>query len=135
MAYRVELTRRAEREIDALYDRLSAEDSAAGANWFNGLEDAIFSLERLPHRCPIAAESKTFGRTLRHLIYGAKHSVYRVIYEIDDAHQLVWVRTVRHAAMDEFNPRGRLPSPLPLVLPALFKRGYQFTSGTTERPK
>jgi mRNA-degrading endonuclease RelE of RelBE toxin-antitoxin system len=104
MAYRVEVTRRAEMELQALYDRLSAEDSATGENWFNGLEEAIFSLERLPHRCPVAVESKIWGRTLRHLIYCPKHSGYRVIYEIDEVRRLVWIRTVRHGAMDEFNP-------------------------------
>ncbi len=104
MAYRVELTRRAETELQALYDRISAEDSAACENWFNGLEEAIFSLELLPHRCPVAVESKIWGRTLRHLTYGANHSAYRVIYEIGEVRQLVWIRTVRHGAMDEFNP-------------------------------
>ncbi len=104
MAYRVELTLGAERELEDLYDRLSAEDSGAGANWFKGLEDAIFSLQRFPRRCPIAPESKIWGRTLRHLIFGAKRNVYRVIYEIDEAHKLVWIRTVRHGAMDQFSP-------------------------------
>jgi len=106
MAYRVELTRRAEREMEALYERISAEDSAAGAKWFIGLEAAISSLERLPRRCPVAPESKIWGRPLRHLLYGARGDVYRVIYEIDDTRELIWIRTVRHAAMDEFNPRG-----------------------------
>jgi len=91
--------------MEDLYDRVSAEDSAARVNWLNGLEEAISSLQRLPHRCPVAVESKIWGRTLRHLIYGAKHSLYRLIYEIDDVRQLVWIRTVRHGAMDEFIPR------------------------------
>jgi toxin ParE1/3/4 len=92
--------------MEALWDRLSADDSVAGANWFKGLEDAIFSLERFPHRCPIAPESRIWGRTLRHLIYGAKPHVYRVIYEIYQVRKLVWVRTVRHGAMNEFSPLG-----------------------------
>ncbi len=102
MAYLVELTRRAERDLRDLYDRVSAEDTAVAADWFNGLEEAIYTLERLPRRCPIAAESKKAKRNLRHLLYGAKRDVYRIIFEIDERHLVVRILTVRHAAMDEF---------------------------------
>ncbi len=102
MAYRVELTLRAERDFDYLYQRISADDSAAAARWFNGLEEAIHTLERLPRRCPVAPESKKAKRRLRHLLYGPKRDVYRVIYEIDESRRVVHVLTIRHAAMDEF---------------------------------
>lgn len=39
---------------------------------------------------------------LRHLLYGSKPDVYRVIYEIDEARELVSVITIRHSAMDDF---------------------------------
>lgn len=102
MAYLVELTLRAERDLDYLYRRISADDSAAAAGWFNGLEEAIYTLERLPRRCPVAPESKRAKRRLRHLLVGAKRDVYRVIYEIDEPRKVVRVLTIRHAAMDEF---------------------------------
>ena len=102
MAYLVELTLRAERDLDYLYQRISADDSAAAARWFNGLEAAIYALERLPRRCPPAPESKKAGQKLRHLLFGAKRDVYRVIYEIDESRRAVRVLTIRHAAMDEF---------------------------------
>ena len=102
MAYLVELTLRAERDLDYLYQRISADDSAAAARWFNGLERAIYTLERLPRRCPVAPESKRTKRHLRHLFYGAKRDVYRVIYEIDEPHKLVRILTIRHTAMDVF---------------------------------
>ncbi len=102
MAYLVELTLRAEQDLDYLYQRISADDSAAAARWFNGLEEAIYTLERLPRRCPIAAESKKPKRRLRQLLYGAKRDVYRVIYEIDESRKLVRVLPIRHTAMDKF---------------------------------
>ena len=102
MAYLVELTLRAERDLDDLYQRISADDSAAAARWFNGLEKAIYTLERMPRRCPIAHESKKAKRRLRHLLYGAKRDVYRVIFEINESHKAVRVLTIRHAAMDQF---------------------------------
>jgi len=102
MAYLVELTLRAERDLEYLYQRIAADDSTAAARWFNGLEEAIYTLERLPRRCPVAPESRKTRRRLRHLLYGAKRDVYRVIYEIDEPHKLVQVLTIRHSAMDEF---------------------------------
>jgi plasmid stabilization system protein ParE len=106
MAYLVELTRRAERDLEYLYERISADDSIAAARWFNGLEAAINKLERLPRRCPIAPESKKARRRLRHLLYGAKRDVYRVIYELDESRKVVRVLTIRHSAMDEFISRS-----------------------------
>jgi toxin ParE1/3/4 len=106
MAYLVELTLRAERDLEYLYERISAVDSIAAARWFNGLEAAVHTLERLPRRCPIAPESKKAQRRLRHLLYGAKRDVYRVIYQIDESRKVVRVLTIRHSAMDEFISRS-----------------------------
>jgi len=100
MAYRVELTLRAERDL--LYQRISADDSAEATRWFNGLEAAIGTHERLPRRCPVAPESNNTKRRLRHLLYGAKSDVCPVIYEIDERRKSVRVLTIRHAAMDDF---------------------------------
>jgi plasmid stabilization system protein ParE len=100
MAYLVELTLRAERDLDYLLERISADNSAEAARWFNGLEEVIHTLERWPRRCPLAPESKRAKRRLRHLLHGAKRDVYRVIYEIDESRKVVRVLTIRHAAMD-----------------------------------
>jgi toxin ParE1/3/4 len=102
MAYLVEFTLRAERDLDYICRRISADNSAAAARWIKGLEEAIHTLERLPRRCPIAPEARKAKRRLRHLLYGAKRDVYRVIYEIDEARKLVRIVTIRHTAMDEF---------------------------------
>jgi len=102
MAYLVELTLRAERDLAYLYDRISGDDSIAAARWFKGLEQAIYTLERFPRRCSLAPESRKAKRRLRHLLYGAKRDVYRVIFEIDEPRQTVRVLTIRYGAMDEF---------------------------------
>src|SRR6266851_966205 len=68
MAYAVELTLRAARDLDLLYDRINAAESIAATRWYNGLEQAVFSLERFPRRCPVAHESKRTRRSLRHLL-------------------------------------------------------------------
>ena len=101
MAYAVELTLRAARDLDHLYDRINAAESIAAARWYNGLDQAVYSLEHFPRRCPVAPESKKTRRSLRHLLYGKKPNVYRVIFEIDERRRLVHVLTIRHGAMDE----------------------------------
>ena len=57
MAYRVEITKTAEADLDALYGWVIAHAPHQVAIWFNGLEIAILSLDREPHRCPVAPES------------------------------------------------------------------------------
>jgi toxin ParE1/3/4 len=102
MAYRVELTVRAEQDLHYVFERISADDSAAAALWYFGLEDAIRTLGSFPRRCPVAPESEKSKPELRHLLYGSKRDVYRVIYDIDEPRKLVRVRAIRHSAMDEF---------------------------------
>ena len=100
MAYLVELTDRSARDLQDLFEAKNAPDSATAARWYNGLEKAVFTLERYPARCPVAPEGKRAGRRLRHLLYGKKPHVYRVIYEIDEPNKLVRVLTIRHGARE-----------------------------------
>jgi plasmid stabilization system protein ParE len=97
--YRVDLTARAERDLNFLYDQIHAAESTAAERWFNGLEEAIYTLDRLPHRCPLAPEGKRTGNSLRHLLYGRKPDVYRIIYAIDQPRRMVRILTIRHGAM------------------------------------
>jgi toxin ParE1/3/4 len=98
MAYRVELTDRAARDLELLYLEKNAAESQAAARWYNRLEKAVSALGRYPYRCPVAPESRRMKRKLWHLLYGKKPHIYRVIYEIDEQQQTVWVLTIRHAA-------------------------------------
>jgi len=105
MAYLVELTERAKRDLAGIYEHIRATESAAASRWFDGLETTIYTLENLPLRCPAAPESRKAKRPLRHLLYGKKPHVYRVIYEVEDRRMLVRVLTIRHGAMQEL-PSG-----------------------------
>jgi len=108
MEYVVELTERAARDLNALYKRISAAESST-------VEKAVFSLERSPRRGPRAPESEGAKRFLRHLLYGKKPHVYRVIYEIDGQRRTVRVLTIRHGAREPVklkprkNPRAACP--------------------------
>jgi plasmid stabilization system protein ParE len=107
MAYAVELTLRAERDLDELYEYLSAEHSAAARRWFTGLEKAIFSLEKFPRRCPRAPEARRANWPLRQLLYGGQPDVYRILYVINEMLHIVRVLTIRHGARDAFIARER----------------------------
>jgi plasmid stabilization system protein ParE len=57
MAYRVEIARHAEADLEALYLWVVERAPQQGARWFNGLERAVLSLDQHPKRCPVAPES------------------------------------------------------------------------------
>jgi toxin ParE1/3/4 len=91
MAYRVEIARHAEAELEEWYLWVVARAPRHGARWFNGLERAVLSLNAHPKRCPVAAESSDRHRPLRVLSYGRKPHVYRVFFTVDDSEQVVHV--------------------------------------------
>ena len=62
---------------------------------------------RFPRRCPRAPESRRANGPLRHLLYGSKPNVYRILFEIDEARQILWILTVRHGARDTLNSGER----------------------------
>jgi toxin ParE1/3/4 len=104
MAYLVEFSARAIRDLEVRYVEKDAAESNAAARWYNGLEEAVDALGWYPHRCPLAPEARKLKRKLRHLLYGKKPYVYRVIYELDEGRQAVWVLTMRHGARRKLKP-------------------------------
>ena len=98
MAYRVDITSRAQRDLANLYKEIAAGHSDAALKWYRGLKDAILSLENQPHRCPVTPEK----RQIRHLLYGQKPHIYRVIYRILEKQKLLEVLHIRHGARRKF---------------------------------
>ncbi len=98
MAYLVNLTRRSQRDLAHLYYEINAGTSDAALTWYRGLKRAILSLENHPGRCPVAPEMDK----LRHLLYGNKPHIYRVIYRILERQKQVDVLHIRHGARKPF---------------------------------
>jgi toxin ParE1/3/4 len=98
MAYLVSLSSRAERDLAQLYDDINASDSDAARRWYGGLKRSILSLEELPRRCAITPENRKF----RHLLYGSKPHIYRVIYRIIESMKRVEILHIRHGARRKF---------------------------------
>ena len=100
MAYLVRTMPRAERDLEAIFLYIQAESSAPASRWFEGLAEEIESLSEHPQRNPTIIEDPT----LRHLLYGFKPHIYRIIYSIDPFRKIVNVIHVRHRARDAFKP-------------------------------
>jgi toxin ParE1/3/4 len=98
MAYVVNITLRAERDLEHLYSEIEASGSDAARRWYKGLKKQILSLEEHANRCPVTPEKKT----ARHLLYGRGHGVYRVIYRVLERKKVVEVLHVRHGARKKF---------------------------------
>ncbi len=94
MTYEVRLAPQALRDLRSIYRFVEADTSRAAKEWFRGLESAIFSLEQIPSRCPPAPERPN----LRHLLYGNKPHIYRILFTIDEASATVNVAQIRHGA-------------------------------------
>ena len=98
MAFRVELTRAAEAELEALYLWVTSRAPSQGAAWFNGLERAVLALDEHPERCPVAPESVDRDRPVRVLSYGRKPHVYLTFFAVDHERHVVRVLHIRRGA-------------------------------------
>lgn len=76
------------------------EYSDAALEWYRGIKTAILSLEQQPNRCPLMRKKDQ----LRHLLYGRKPNVYRVIYRVLEKQKQVEVLHIRHGARRKLKP-------------------------------
>jgi toxin ParE1/3/4 len=95
MDFRVELSEQAQRDIAAIYDWLQLQQAGdAGERWFLALRAAVASLTKLPSRCPLAPENRDSPADVRHLLYGRRPHVYRILFAIEG--DVVQVLHIRH---------------------------------------
>jgi len=91
-SHKVELSRRAQRDVDSIYFRIREDSPTNAARWRRRLVDAIDSLEKFPLRHAIAPEAEAVGIELRQMMFG----VYRVLHIVEV--NTVNIVTVRHGA-------------------------------------
>ena len=92
MKYNVELTRRADADIEEAYLYIHDDSPSNAIKWRIGLTRVCESLAKFPMRCPVAPESAYFGREVRHAFFVR----YRIIYAIKS--RRVTILHVRHSA-------------------------------------
>ena len=100
MAYVVNTTPHAEHDLARLYQQINAGYSDAALEWYVGIKEAILSLEHKPNRCPLTRKRDK----LRHLLYGHKPHIYRVIYRVIEKKKQVEVLHIRHGARRRLKP-------------------------------
>ena len=100
MAYRVSLTAPAEMDAYAAFERIREAAPMHAEKWLRNLFKEILSLDELPARCPVIEEAKELGFPARHLLYGKRRGVYRIIFHIREDEQHVRVLRIWHASRD-----------------------------------
>jgi plasmid stabilization system protein ParE len=104
VAYQVALADSAKADANQIYDWVIERAPVRGPEWFEELIDCLYSLENLPHRCPLAREAEAAKREIRCLLFGKRRNVYRILYEVDEARKTVWVLHIRHGALTDLSP-------------------------------
>ena len=103
MAFLVETPPEAERDAQAILEWLYSQDAGdTGIRWFLALEDAIASLAIAPARCPLAPENADFPFEVRHLLYGRRPNVYRILFTIK--RDMVSILHIRHGRRQSISP-------------------------------
>ena len=96
MAYVIKFTARAERDLRHPYQEIDGVNSAIAQKWYRGLKKKILSLDKQPNRCPVTPENGE----LRHLLYGHRRNIYRVIYRVIGMQ--VEILHIRHGSRKRF---------------------------------
>lgn len=94
MAFSIELAQAAERDIAEALDHISQASPHQTGPWLDGLFAAIDGLSALPARHALMPEAAELARPLRSLPYDS----HRVVYEVNEANQCVFVVRVYHSA-------------------------------------
>lgn len=103
MAYQVVLADAAKAEASQIYDWVVERAPMRGPEWFEDLIDCLYSLEELPLRCPLAREAEGAWREIRCLVFGKRKNAYRILFEVDEEHRIVWILQIRHGALSDVN--------------------------------
>jgi plasmid stabilization system protein ParE len=103
VAYQVALADTAKAEAYRIYDWVVARAPIRGPKWFDDLMTCLYSLEELPYRCPLAREAEKAKREIRCLLFGKRRGAYRILYEVDEVRQTVWILHIRHGALSDLS--------------------------------
>ena len=82
MAYHVDVGNTALYDAQDAFAWMEEHSPIHAADWYNGLIEAIFSLDEMPRRCALAPESDLSKRPLRQLLYTRRKVTYRILFAI-----------------------------------------------------
>jgi len=99
MAFRIEVSARAQRDLDRIHASITRQAPYHGAARFDRFAQSILSLSEYPERCAVEQTLSTPAREVRKLLFGRRKSVYRIYFTITG--DVVQVLHVRHGARRE----------------------------------
>lgn len=103
MSRAVQLTERAQRQIEKIYEWYAIRASAGAERWYAALLDCLHSLLQQGENCPVAAESEQFPVELREAVFGVRKRVtHRVLFVLRP--ESIVIYAVRHLAQDDVHP-------------------------------
>ncbi len=82
MAFRIDISPRAEADIEDAWNWIRSRSEVAVAQWLSDFEFSLRSLREMPNRCPIASETHAFLIEIRNLIFGPGSLQYRIIFGV-----------------------------------------------------
>jgi plasmid stabilization system protein ParE len=101
MAYRVNLTAKAEADAYAAYEHIREVAPRSAEKWLIGLFALIQTLDEMPSRCALIPEAEEVGHPARQLLYGKRSGTYRIIFDIQEQSEegpRIRVLRIRHGA-------------------------------------
>lgn len=99
MAYKVRVSRPAERDIEQAFIFIGNRSPRAAIIWLDGIQQAIISLAEMPNRASLIPENARLKSRYRHLI----HDNYRIVFQVDEEKKTVSVIRVYHSARSPLN--------------------------------
>lgn len=94
MAFKVLLLRRAQADVNAIYEWIAKRSASGAANWYAAFFNAAAALERDPDSCAAAPEAKRLHLDLRQRLFKTPRGrTYRILFVI--ANKQVRVLRVR----------------------------------------
>ena len=85
MSFTVETSDVAEAEIEAVFLSLFLRDTEFAAQWLEGINRVIATLDTFPGRHSRVDEGAVLGRETRRIIYRNGQTVYRILFTLLDA--------------------------------------------------
>jgi plasmid stabilization system protein ParE len=103
LAFRVDITEAALADAEDFveYVRREKRDAAGAEGWWNGLLNALFSLEQRPGRGSLVPDGALRTRGLRQILYQS----HRIVFALDEQREIVRVLRIYHVSRRELRKR------------------------------
>jgi plasmid stabilization system protein ParE len=105
MSLRLQISGRAERDVEAIYSWLSERSRPGAARWYEQYLFAVQELMETGPNCPLAPEAVAEGPSVRQRLFKTKRGhPYRLLFVIEA--DVIHVLAVRGAGQDWWQPDG-----------------------------